>query len=98
MAGHRRLLAIALGIAALAVAGCGDDPEQPTYDTTPTYDSSSYYDSSSNYDPSTYADPSGTASDPAADYATQQQAIEALNQASNLSYQSSMDTANNLTP
>ncbi|MET0685425.1 MAG: hypothetical protein ABW060_08915 [Solirubrobacteraceae bacterium] len=87
MAGHRRLLAIALGIAALAVAGCGDDPEPQTTYGQPTY-----------YDPSSYYDPSGTASDPAADYAAQQQAIDALDQVSNLSYQSSIDTANNMTP
>ena len=75
----RRLLAIGLGAAALAAAGCGGS------ETTTTGGQVTY-------------DPSSTGGDPAAELEAQRQAVEALNNITQLQYDAGMSAAGNFTP
>ena len=87
----RRLLAIGLGAAALAAAGCGGS------ETTTSGDHGSYS-RPSPYLPAAGLRPVRTGGDPAAELEAQRQAVEALNNISQLQYQAGMNTAGNFTP
>ena len=87
---RRRLLAIGLGAAALAAAGCGGS------EATTSGDHGSYQPSESYYQPQAYDQP--YPGDPAAELEAQRQAVEALNDISQLQYDASMSAAGNFTP
>lgn len=79
---HRRLLAIGLGVVALAAAGCGSS------------DTATYGDGDTGYGAPAYGDPN----DPAAVLEEQRKIAEALSTTSQLSHEAQMNAINNMTP
>jgi hypothetical protein len=87
MIAHRRLLAIGLGIAALAVAGCGNDDG--------TSSGGGAYSPPPDQQPVGY---DGGYDQAAADLEAQRQAVEALQNITQYQYDAGMSQANNFTP